>query len=63
MAELKCEKCGHEFKGDEKEHKAFVLDGRTMCDECLFRMGVDPAGVETWMMVQHRQEQERPPRY
>ena len=64
MAGLKCQKCDREFKEDEKAHKAFVWEGKAMCEECLFTMGGGfPGEAETWMAFQNRQNADRPPRY
>jgi transcription initiation factor TFIIIB Brf1 subunit/transcription initiation factor TFIIB len=56
---MKCEKCGIEFKEDEKREKAFVWQGQTMCEECLFKMGVSPEDALTWTAFQHEQEDKR----
>ncbi|MFC1847321.1 hypothetical protein ACFLW5_00690 [Chloroflexota bacterium] len=57
---MKCEKCGHEFKEDEKA-KAFVWQGKVMCEECLFRMGESPEDAMTWAAFTHTQQDNRPP--
>ncbi len=62
MAGLTCEKCDREFKEDEKA-KAYVWEGKTMCDECLFTMGADPSQAMTWMAFIESQGKGRPERY
>ena len=57
---MKCEKCGREFKEDEKD-KAFVWKDQVMCEECLFRMGVSPEDALTWAAFVYSQQDQQAP--
>jgi len=62
MTGIKCEKCDREFQEHEKG-KAYVWEGKTMCDECLFTMGVDPNQAMTWITFVESQNKDRPQTY
>jgi len=49
---VKCAKCDLEFSESElsekHKNKAFVWNGKVMCDGCLFKMGVSVAEAQTY---------------
>ena len=49
---IKCAKCNLEFSeselSDEHVHKAFVFQGKVMCETCLFKMGTNPQEAQAW---------------
>jgi len=64
---IKCSQCDLEFSeselSEEHKNKAFVFNGKVMCDECLVKMGGNPSDAMTYEAFIHSQQPKRPPEY
>ncbi|MDP2919727.1 MAG: hypothetical protein Q8O43_05890 [Dehalococcoidia bacterium] len=64
---VKCEQCDLEFPESElsEKHKgkAFVWQGKVMCEDCLFKMGASPAEAMTYSAFVDSQQPRRPQSY
>ena len=61
---VKCTQCDLEFSESElsekHKNKAFVWDGKVMCDDCLFKMGVTAAEAQTYEAFVGSQQSRKP---
>jgi formylmethanofuran dehydrogenase subunit E len=61
---IKCAQCDLEFSeselSEEHKNKAFVFNGKVMCDECLYKMGVNTSDVMTYEAFIHSQQPKKP---
>ena len=50
---VKCEKCDLEFPeselSEEHKNKAFIWQGKVLCEDCLVRLGGDPTVAPEWL--------------
>jgi hypothetical protein len=61
---VKCTSCDLEFSDSElsegHKNKAFVFKGKVMCDNCLYKMGVNPEDAMTYAAFLDSQEGKKP---
>ncbi|MDO9332982.1 MAG: hypothetical protein Q7T57_00455 [Dehalococcoidales bacterium] len=61
---IKCAQCDLEFPqselSEEHKHKAFVWKGKVMCEECLFKMGINQDDVMTYGAFLNSQQPRKP---
>lgn len=64
---VKCAQCDLEFSESElsEKHKskAFVWNGKVMCEDCLFKMGVSAAEAQTYEAFIDSQQPKKPADY
>lgn len=64
---VKCAQCDLEFSDSElsekHKNKAFVFRGKVMCEDCLYKMGVNAEDAMTYAAFLDSQEGKRPETY
>jgi hypothetical protein len=64
---VKCAQCDLEFSDSElsekHKNKAFVFRGKVMCEDCLYKMGVNADDAMTYAAFLDNQEANRPQNY
>ena len=61
---LKCAKCDLEFPeseaSEQHKNKAFVWEGKILCEDCLVMMGGNPGLAPSWWDFQKDQNKAKP---
>jgi hypothetical protein len=64
---IKCTQCDLEFPdsvlSEEHKNKAFVWQGKVMCEDCLYKMGINQSDAMTYGAFLNSQQPKKPPKY